>query len=76
MGNCQSKSPEYNKYCEGKIYKIICNKTGKVYYGSTIKTLKARLSSHKQGHYTSAHDILESGNYRIELVELYPCGSK
>lgn len=47
MGNCQSKSPEYNKYCEGKIYAIICNKTGKVYYGSTIEELTERLSKHE-----------------------------
>jgi hypothetical protein len=29
---------EDNKYQEGKIYKIVCNITGEVYIGSTLKT--------------------------------------
>ena len=37
-----------NKYQEGKIYKIVCNITGEVYYGSTIeKYLSSRLAKHK-----------------------------
>ena len=28
------------KYQKGKIYKIVCNKTGLVYIGSTIQPLK------------------------------------
>ena len=31
----------------GKIYKLICNVTGLVYYGSTTESLKQRLSEHK-----------------------------
>ena len=36
------------KYENGKIYKIVCNKTGLIYYiGSTVKALYDRLSQHK-----------------------------
>jgi predicted GIY-YIG superfamily endonuclease len=34
-------------YSQGKIYKIICNKTGLVYIGSTCKTLDERLKRHE-----------------------------
>ena len=33
-------------YSQGKIYKIVCNKTGLVYIGSTCKTLETRLKGH------------------------------
>jgi predicted GIY-YIG superfamily endonuclease len=32
------------------IYKLVCNKTQKVYYGSTINTLQKRKDNHRQ-HY-------------------------
>jgi Uri superfamily endonuclease len=35
-----------NKYNNGKIYKIIDNTNGNVYYGSTVQTLGERLSRH------------------------------
>jgi len=66
----------------GKIYKIVCNITGDTYYGSTIKSLKYRLSEHKSDykrylnnkyHYKTSFKIIENGNYRIELVEKYGC---
>ena len=34
-------------YSQGKIYKIVCNKTGLVYIGSTYKTLEERLKRHE-----------------------------
>ena len=34
-------------YSQGKIYKIVCNKTGLVYIGSTCKTLEERLKRHE-----------------------------
>ena len=34
-------------YSQGKIYKIVCNKTGLVYIGSTCKTLEERLKGHE-----------------------------
>jgi len=69
-------------YKNSKIYKIVDNTTGNVYYGSTTKSrLCQRLSQHKceykQGKtYLSSHDILKNGDYDIVLVELYPCNNK
>ncbi len=34
-------------YSQGKIYKIVCNKTGLIYIGSTCKTLEERLKKHE-----------------------------
>ena len=34
-------------YSQGKIYKIVCNKTGLIYIGSTCKTLDERLKRHE-----------------------------
>ena len=74
-----------NKYKTGKIYKIVCNVTGKIYVGSTIKPLKIRLSGHKTNynlylndkyHYVSSFDILKDGNYSIELICNAACISK
>jgi hypothetical protein len=66
----------------GKIYKLVCNVTGDVYYGSTISSLKYRLSQHKSSYkrylqgkerYYTSFKIIENGDYRIELVEDYKC---
>ena len=72
-------------YQNGKIYRIDCLTTGKVYIGSTTKkTVAQRLAEHvndfkkrKNGirHLTS-FQIIEQGNYKITLIELYPCNSK
>ena len=73
-------------YQQGKIYKIICNVTGKVYYGSTIvPTLARRLAKHKEKYraymlgkcnYVTSFEILDKNDYSIILVELYPCNSR
>lgn len=72
-------------YKDGKIYKIVgC---GMVYYGSTCdKTLARRLSGHvssykwelagKRKDNVSSFKIIESGDYKIILVEKFPCDSK
>jgi len=74
-----------SKYENGKIYRIVCNTTGKYYYGSTHITLEDRLIQHKRDFkrylnvkfsYISSFDILENNNYIIELVEEYPCSNK
>ena len=74
------------RYQRGKIYRIVCNITGKTYIGSTCKRLLSeRLTGHKKqyrdwlngkSNYTSSFDILEGGNFYIELLELVPCNSK
>ena len=77
---------EANKYQQGKIYKIISPQTDKIYVGSTIrKTLAQRLTGHRrnykqylagQFHYVSSFEILQHPDYRIILIESYPCNSK
>lgn len=70
-------------YKEGKIYRLVCDTTGKQYIGSTCKQLSARLTSHrtqykryladKGDRYMSSFEILENNNYKIILIEPYPC---
>jgi hypothetical protein len=77
---------EINKYQNGKIYKIVCNKTNLVYIGSTTeKYLSNRLKGHRWDYnkflngkkkIMTSYKILENGDYYIELVESYPCNSK
>jgi len=65
-------------YQNGKIYKITCDETKLIYYGSTCKTLTERLSAHKcpvkEGNSKCA--TTKMINMKIELVENYPCESK
>ena len=58
-----------------KIYKIVCNKTGMVYIGSTCqRLLSQRLSGHVRGYrqwkngkiyYTTSYRIIENDDYFI-----------
>jgi len=68
-------------YQTGKIYKIISPHTEKCYVGSTtLKYLSTRMAQHredlKKGKNITSKYILELGNYKIVLIELYPCNSK
>lgn len=73
-----------NKYMNGKIYKIIDNTNGNIYYGSTQKTLNRRLSDHKydykrrekEGNTRTSSIIISNNDYTMELVEDYPCDSR
>jgi hypothetical protein len=66
----------------GKIYKITCNDTGDVYYGSTKQPLSTRKTEHKSGvkrydegkitSKLSCYDIVKNNNFKIELVEEVP----
>lgn len=67
----------------GKIYKITCNDTGDVYYGSTKKHyLCNRKSEHradvkrydegKKPRKCACHDIVKNNNFKMELVEEPP----
>ena len=67
-----------NKLSKAKIYKIIDNTNDNVYIGSTCKTLKERLISHKcsynrflKGLYNNvkSFDIIKNNDYHIELLE-------
>lgn len=65
------------KYDLGKIYKIVCNITGEIYIGSTIQTLALRLATHKHYNNTcTSKQIIERGDYSIELIENYPCNNR
>jgi hypothetical protein len=52
------------------IYKISCNVTGKVYFGSTKSNINMRINSHKSDKNTcKSKEVLENGNYKIEVLE-------
>lgn len=67
-------------YQQGKIYKLECNKTGLIYIGSTCRTLKERLKNHVRDYgackLITSTQIIRNGNYKIELLEDYPCSNK
>jgi hypothetical protein len=67
-------------YENGKIYRIICNVTGKQYIGATTTTLSARLSQHKKLFSTNktclSREVIEAGDYAIYLIEDCPCERK
>ena len=69
-------------YSEGKIYKIHCNLTGEDYYGSTTYTLQVRINCHKSTskkplkQQCKSKQIIDRGDFQIELVENYPCETK
>jgi len=71
---------EYNKYQEGKIYKIIDNTNNEIYIGSTIRSLKKRLREHidsKDDHSNRiTKRIINNNDYNIHLIENYPCENK
>ena len=71
---------ENNKYSLGKVYELVCNKTGKKYIGSTCEELLSqRLANHrnnfkrykndKKQKYTTSYIILEGNDYYINLLE-------
>jgi len=73
-------------YSQGKIYKIVCNKTGLVYIGSTYRSLEQRLKEHvydskryldkKCNKFVSSIFVIFNNDYKIELIENYPCSTK
>lgn len=74
-----------SKYENGKIYKIVCNKTGEQYIGSTYGKLANRKSGLKylykkylneEVQYINVFKIIERGDYDMILIEKYPCNSK
>ena len=69
---------EDNKYKNGKIYKLVCNITNEIYIGSTIDTLNRRLTNHKvkPKRPCMSRQILDRGDYKIELIKDYPCNNE
>lgn len=73
------------KYDNGKIYKLECLSTGKIYIGSTTQTLVRRKNVHKSQYkkyldglfpYMTSFIIMEEENYDIYLIEYFPCNNK
>jgi hypothetical protein len=54
---------------KGIVYKIVCNKTGKTYYGSTMQTLAKRKSMHKLNNSSTSREIVNLGDWKIEQLE-------
>ena len=73
------------EYLNGKIYIIFSESKKLLYIGSTTQAISQRLGSHirdfkkyKLGKHNrvSSFDILECEDYKIELLELFPCCNK
>ena len=73
-------------YSQGKIYKIISDLTDMIYIGSTKRFyLNDRLSKHNWEYrewlkgrkkYVSSFEIIKLENFKIVLIENFPCNSK
>ena len=74
-------------YKQGKIYKIQCHVTDKIYIGSTSQLLLSqRLKDHVQDYkkykykgrlnYVTSFEIIKNNNYSIILMESVPCETK
>ena len=70
------------EYSNGKIYIIFSTSKKLLYIGSTIQTLSQRLAKHNNDfkyyklgnrYWVSSYDVLECEDYKIELLENYPC---
>jgi hypothetical protein len=73
-------------YSNGKIYRIICNKSGLVYIGSICRTLEERLKEHtyeskrylnkETNNFISSIFVTYNNDFKIELIEDYPCDNR
>ena len=67
-------------YLNGKVYRIVCNVTGKQYIGSTVSPLATRLSQHKKlfkdGKSGTSKIVLECKDFEIFLLERFSCDTK
>lgn len=61
-------------YSEGKIYKIICDVTNNIYYGSTTLNIDKRLYLHKKRKNRVVYQKMKEP--KIYLLEKYDCESK
>jgi hypothetical protein len=77
---------EYNRYNNGKIYKLVSNHTDNIYIGSTCKDrLCQRLARHKGNYkdwlktgknYTTSYELFKLGDVEIILLESVNCETK
>lgn len=70
------------RYEKGKIYKLVCDNTDKIYIGSTIKRLCERMADHRSQHRRGtknmcrSSELFDQGAVNIELIEEFPSNSK
>ena len=55
----------------GIVYKIKCNITNEVYYGSTKQRLKDRIWTHKSPSACRSYLIVKRGDWEIEILETF-----
>ena len=79
------KCGSYRGLGDGIIYKITDLDTKKYYIGSSKHTLDCRVKGHKRlfesfkkgkSYYCASYEILESDNYKVDVIEQYPCNTK
>lgn len=73
-------------YQNGRIYKIVCKKTGLEHINCTTLPLCQRIAQHRSElkrflngtnkYYCDSYKVLEGNDYDIILLESYPCNSK
>lgn len=64
-------------YQKSIIYGYFCYETGEVYIGSTITTLEDRDHNHHcDRNRCMSKQIIQRGNYRLDIIEHYPCDTK
>jgi hypothetical protein len=65
-------------YKNGKIYEIVCRVSGEKYVGSTTQPLTKRLVEHRdlKRNKTISKQIIERGDYYINLIEECPCDNR
>ena len=64
-------------YSTSKIYEIICRITNERYIGSTTQKLSHRLAGHRlKTSKCSSKQIIERGDYYINLIEEFSCQNK
>lgn len=71
-------------YSNGKIYKVTCDSSEKIYIGSTCLELSKRFNKHIVNHknwklglyrYVTIFALMDTGFCNIQLIENYPCKS-
>ena len=63
-------------YQLAKIYEIVCKITDERYIGSTAQPLSSRLAGHRKQLDCSSRQIIERGEYYINLLEDCPCENR
>ncbi len=62
--------PIYKSIRKIYIYKIVCNKTGEVYIGSTLNTIK-RKCEHKQRKSCASNQIINRNDWSFIVIETF-----